>query len=58
MTRVLLEDGPGLVGYVLVCCGIYRLFGPGWTLIVAGAPLVVAWVMRETRTKTTRQRKG
>lgn len=49
MTRILIEDGPGLVGFAMLCAGVYMLAGTAWTLIAAGSPLVFAYVTREAR---------
>jgi hypothetical protein len=37
----------GLAGLALVCAGVYRNWGLGWTLIAAGVPLVCAYLARE-----------
>ena len=45
--RGLLSDALGLVGFGLVCTGVYMLWGAGWTCVAAGAPLVVIYIARE-----------
>jgi hypothetical protein len=47
--RFFFEDVPGVLGYLLVCAGVYLLGGLAWALIAAGVPLLVAYVTRETR---------
>ena len=48
----LLAIGPDLVGLLglgLLCFGIYRLFGEGWTCVAAGALFLALYVWREVR---------
>lgn len=37
----------GLLGFALICAGVYVLRGLGWTLIAAGVPPFTAYLLRE-----------
>lgn len=47
--RAVLEEAPAVLGLGLICAGVYQLAGVAWTLIAAGAPLLLTYVLRETR---------
>ena len=54
--REALVDVTGLAGLLLVCAGVFLLWGPGWACITAGVPIVAAYVWREVR--PPRRQKG
>lgn len=54
----LVPDLLGLAGYVAVCSGVGLLWGRAVLLIVAGAPLALAYAWREARIASAPHRKG
>ena len=50
-------DLVGFASLVLVCAGVYDLFGRGWTLIAAGMPFFAGYVWREVKSASRPRRR-